>query len=90
MGTSGNLEEADEASSGPEFVVKLKIALREVKEAGRWLRLLRACELHQADVIGPLEQEAGELGAIFATIALKVRRRLADEERARRPGRSPL
>lgn len=77
MGASGNLEEADESSSAREFVCKLKIALREAKEARRWLRLLDACNLHRADVVEPLAQEAGELAAIFATIVLKVKRRLS-------------
>ena len=83
MGTSGNLEEADESSSAAELVCKLKIALREAKEARRWLRLLRECRLHRDTEIAPLEQEAGELSAIFATIVLKVRRRLAAEGHGR-------
>jgi four helix bundle protein len=77
MGVSGNLEEADESSSAREFVCKLKIALREAKEAKRWLRLLVACDLHRASVVEPLTQEAGELAAIFATIVLKVKRRIS-------------
>jgi four helix bundle protein len=64
MGAAGNLEEADEASSGADFVAKLKIALREVKEARRWLRLLRACELRPGN-LSALEAEAGELAAIL-------------------------
>ena len=90
MGASGNLEEADEASSGAEFVCKLKIALRETKEARRWLRLLRVCDLHSADAIAPLETEAGERAAIFATIAVKVRRRLAAEQHHRQKRGSTL
>lgn len=80
MGVSGNLEEADESSSEREFVCKLKIALREAKEARRWLRLLTVCGLQRADVIEPLAKEAGELAAIFATIALKVKRRIAGKQ----------
>jgi four helix bundle protein len=78
-GVSANLEEADESSSASEFVYKLKIALREAKEARRWLRLLAACDLHRADLLEPLEQEAGELAAIFATIVLKVKRRISKD-----------
>ena len=80
MGASGNLEEADEASSAAEFVCKLKIALREVKEAGRWLRLVRECDLGRAPAVVALEREAGELAAIYAAIVLKVKRRLDERE----------
>ena len=83
MGASDNLEEADEASSATEFVCKLKIALREVKEAGRWLRLVRECDLDRATAVVGLEREAGELAAIYAAIVLKVKRRLNDEREAR-------
>jgi four helix bundle protein len=83
MGSSGNLEEADEASSDADFVNKMKIALRETKEARRWLRALRVCQLTGHDRVPGLEQEAGELAAIFAKIVLNVKARLAREKQAK-------
>ena len=77
MGISSNLEEADEASSPADFVHKMKITLREAKEAARWLRLVRECRLDGHKGLTEWEREAGELTAIFATIVLKVKRRLA-------------
>lgn len=87
MGASGNLEEADEASSPADFVHRMKIALRETRESRHWLRALEACALTGHDRIDGLAQEAGELAAIFATIILNVRRRV-DAQRLRQHGQS--
>jgi four helix bundle protein len=80
-GSSGNLEEADEASSDADFISRMKIALRETKESRRWLRALRACSLTGYDRVAGLEREAKELAAIFATIIIKVKRRVEEEQR---------
>ena len=83
--TSNNLEEADEASSDADFVAKMKIALREVKEARRCLRFLTQCKLASYETLGGLEDEARQIAAIFATIVINVKRRLeADAARKRR------
>jgi four helix bundle protein len=84
MGASGNLEEADEASSPADFVAKMKIALREVREARRWLRLVESCQLDHYQRVRGADDEARQLAAIFATIVLNVRRRLAAERAAAR------
>ncbi len=42
---SALLEEAEAAHSHPDFVLKISIALKEMREAHHWLRLLKACEL---------------------------------------------
>ena len=80
MGSSGNLEEVDEASSSADFIHKMKIALRETKEAWRWLRALRTCALDGHDRVAGFEQEARELSAIFATIVIKVQQRVEREK----------
>ena len=73
---SNNLGEADDATSPADFVHKMKLALREAKEARRCLVKLRLSSLQGIEKVGELEQEADELAAIFATIAIKVQRRL--------------
>ena len=83
MGAAGNLDEADEASSTADFLNKMKIALREAREAQLWLRALDRCKLSGHDRVDGLAQEAGELAAIFARIVLNVKRRV-EEDRARR------
>ena len=79
--TSNNLIEADAASSGADFLNKMAIALREVKESGAALTKIRVARLdhhHDAAQLG-LESEAKELAAIFATIIINMRARLARE-----------
>ena len=92
MGSCGNLEEADEASSTRDFINKMKIALREAKESHVWLRALRVCQLAHFEKVSKLEQEAKELSAIFARIVINTKRRQKEErkvkkERQRTPNR---
>ena len=69
---SNNLVEADDASSTADFVHKMRLALREVKESKQCLAKLRLNRLDANDRVEGLEQEADQLEAIFATIVLKV------------------
>jgi four helix bundle protein len=85
--TSNNLGEADDASSTADFVHKMRLALREVKEARHCLVKLRLSSLQGANGVKDLEREADELAAIFATIVLNVLRRVEREQRSR-PGHS--
>lgn len=68
---SANLLEADDASSTADFLHKMRLALREVKEARQALAKLRLARLQACDQVADLEREAGELSAIFAAIVLK-------------------
>ena len=75
------LEEADEASSRAEFIYKMKVVLRETKEARRWLRFIVHCQLQNYGRIGNLPDEARQLASIFATIVTNSERRYAEDER---------
>ena len=90
--TSNNLVEAEAASSDADFLNKMRIALREAKETRTCLRKVRLAPLANSTIAVErnLEQEADELAAIFATIILKVERRLAENVTASRRKRSPL
>ena len=81
--TSNNLIEADDATSEADFLAKMGIALREVKEARAGLIKLRLGNLDHFQKIADLnlESEAGQLAAIFATIILNLRLRLDEEDR---------
>jgi len=84
--TSNNLIEADGASSDADFLNKMCIALREVKESRASLMKVRVCNLDSVQKIAELnlESEAGQLAAIFATIILNMRTRLDEETRKRK------
>ena len=84
VSTSNNLEEADEASSDADFIAKMKIALREVKEARRCMRFVIVCSLCQSEPLANLEDEARQLAAIFATIVINTKRRLQRQKVAER------
>ena len=85
---SNNLIEADDATSEADFLSKISIALREVKESRAALIKLRLGHLDhfQCTAEQELESEASQLAAIFATIILNMRLRL-EQERANRKAR---
>ncbi len=85
---SNNLVEADNASSDADFLHKMRTALREAKESHTCLTKIRLGKLAAYEKCGGLEQEAGELSAIFATIVLNTSNRLEREKRARRQTRT--
>lgn len=68
-GTSplANHGEVEAAESRNDFMHKLRICLKELRESSRWLRLVERVELVRAGRIRPLFQEADELVRIFKT-----------------------
>jgi four helix bundle protein len=66
-GTSAlpNHGEAQAAESANDFVHKLKICLKELRETHRWLRLVQRVPLLPPKQIDPLVQETDELIRIF-------------------------
>ena len=81
---SGNLEEADEASSDADFIFKMKLATREMKESRRWLRFIVTCRLASHDRVAGVEDESRQLAAIFATIVVNTKKRLEAEAARKR------
>ena len=61
-----NYEEACGAESRADFVHKMQIVLKELKEARYWLLLIKKSELTKTPNIDQLIQEAGELSRIIA------------------------
>jgi len=81
-GTSpyGNHGEAEGAESRDDFVHKLKVCYKELREARRWLRLVQRVPLvAKPDLLSPLLAEAEELVLIFAASI-----RTAERNRERR------
>jgi four helix bundle protein len=67
-----NLEEADAASSDADFLAKMRIALRETKEARVAIRIIVRCNLAGKDV-GRYEDESRQMAAILAAIIINKR-----------------
>lgn len=62
-----NHGEAQAAESPADFVHKLKVGLKELRETHRWLRLVQRIPLVKApDRVDPLQKETDELIRIFA------------------------
>ena len=76
--TSGgsHLEEAEAASSRAHFVTLNRGALRELREAHYWLRILIATRLQGHEPAAPLAAEASELVAIVTTIVKRASAKL--------------
>lgn len=69
---SNSLTEAGEAVSGPAFVQKIKLTLRETRESRTCLEKIRVSKLDRFEAVAKLEREAGELCALFATISVQI------------------
>jgi four helix bundle protein len=71
-----NYEEARGAESPADFIHKVRIALKEVRETRYWLRLVLQAELlEDAPGLRELIEETGELIAILTASANTARRR---------------
>ena len=80
-GTSpyGNHGEAEGAESRDDFIHKLKVCYKELRESRRWLRLVRRVPLvAKPELLDPLISEAEELVRIFAA---SIRTAEANRER---------
>jgi four helix bundle protein len=84
--TSGgaHLEEAEAASSRAHFVSLSRGALRELREAHYWLRLIVATRITGHQVAAQLAPEANELIAIVTMIVKNASVKL--RKRSKRPG----
>ncbi len=66
-GTSpaANYAEARAAESRKDFIHKMRLCLKELRETLVWLRFLKRFEIGMADEVDPAIQESNELIAIF-------------------------
>jgi four helix bundle protein len=62
-----NHGEAQAAESAKDFVHKLRICLKELRESYRWLRLVQTVPLLPPKRVAPLVNETDELIRIFVT-----------------------
>jgi four helix bundle protein len=72
---AANYAEAQAAESRRDFVHKLKICLKELRETRTWLKFVSQMELCDAASAEPQMRECEELLAIFATSVRTASRR---------------
>ena len=70
-----NVEEAHGAESQRDFIHKMSIARKEIRETRYWLQLVKAAILDD-DEVKALLQESDELVRILSTIIAKARKKL--------------
>lgn len=74
-GTSigANIEEAQSGQSKADFISKISIACKEVRETHYWLRLLASTDIIPRNKLTSLTDEANQLTAILTTIIKNAR-----------------
>jgi four helix bundle protein len=70
-----NYEEAQGAFTKPDFYNKINIALKEIREANYWIRILIEINNVNEDLI-LLKQESDELKLILGSISSKSNKRI--------------
>jgi four helix bundle protein len=67
-----HLEEAAAGGTRAHFLSLMRGALREMREAYYWLRVMSATNLAGSDRVAPIMEEAGELVAILSSIVRRT------------------
>jgi four helix bundle protein len=80
-GTSSgsNYEEGCGAESRSDFIHKMSIVLKELKESRFWLRVIHRTQILSPKEVQPLMDECGELCAIIGKSVSTARRRRFNE-----------
>jgi len=68
-----NYEESQAGSSRADFINKVNIALKEMRESNYWLRIIKSIEIAPKEEIESILKESDELKKILAKILLKSR-----------------
>lgn len=76
--TSGgaNYEESQSASSKADFINKVNISLKEMRESNYWLRIIKASKIDDSEKLIELINESEELKKILATICKNARKKI--------------
>ncbi len=70
--SGANYEESQAASSKADFINKVAISLKEMRESNYWLRIIKASEIYQSQNLNKLIAESGELKKILGAIYTKA------------------
>jgi four helix bundle protein len=80
-----NHGEAQAAESHEDFVHKLKVCFKELRESLRWIRLVQRSSLLSQKESSGLEKETGELIRIFVASLRTSKQRALERNRRRAP-----
>jgi four helix bundle protein len=69
-----NMNEAQAAQSRADFVSRLQISLKEVKETGYWIKLIEGSKMLPSGRIKKVKDETEELAKIIAAIIIKTKK----------------
>jgi len=69
--SGANYEESQAASSKADFINKVNISLKEMRESNYWLRMIKAVEIAPLDETNFLINESEELKKILGKIVSK-------------------
>ena len=70
--SGANYEEAQGASSKQDFLNKIRISLKEMRESCYWLKIMRSLKYPQPDKLNRLYSEPEELKCILGSISSRV------------------
>jgi four helix bundle protein len=70
--SGSNYEEAQAVSSKQDFLNKIRIALREMRESNYWLRIINCIQIGNINESIRLADESEELKKILGSIASKI------------------
>jgi four helix bundle protein len=70
--SGANYEESQGSSSKADFINKVRIALKEMRESNYWLRIIDEAEIKNPEQINRLINESEELKNILGSICVKA------------------
>ena len=70
--SGANYEEAQGASSKADFINKVRISLKEMREVNYWLRIIKETQIDSSSTLVRLINESEELKKILGSICLKA------------------
>ncbi len=71
--SGANYEESQAASSRADFINKVNISLKEMRESNYWLRIIKASGINTSEKVSELITESEELKKILAAICRNSR-----------------
>ncbi len=76
-----NYGEAQAAESDSDFLHKIKVCLKELRESQICLKIIERKPFLEGKIVNPVLQECGELVAIFTTISKSTKNRIENNIR---------